>query len=165
MRGNVPKKARGHSDRAKKQGGPRPTPHKKTCGFACAFLAEIQPKKSPHTPVWGDFSADFISKIHWQNCFAPKKSKFCAEPRRGGAGMLSHGKTAQRRSQCKICLLRRMFSYVEPAKTVLFHSIKRCISCGIGAVKCNSCPVTGWVNHSSYECSAGRAMRVLSSVP
>ena len=33
------------------------------------------------------------------------------------------------------------------------------------AVKCNSSPVTGWVNHSSYECSAGRAMRVLSSVP
>ena len=165
MRGNGPKKARGHSDRAKKQGGPRPTPHKKTCGFACAFLAEIRPKNPPIRQYGEIFSTDFISKIHWQNCFAPKKSKFCAEPRRGGAGMLSHGKTAQRRSQCKICLLRRMFSYVEPAKTVLFHSIKRCISCGIGAVKCNSSPVTGWVNHSSYECSAGRAMRVLSSVP
>ena len=101
MRGNVPKKARGHSDRAKKQGGPRPTPHKKTCGFACAF------------------SADFISKIHWQNCFAPKKSKFCAELRRDGAGMLTHGKTAQRRSPCKICLLRRMFSYAESAKAAL----------------------------------------------
>ena len=164
MRGNGPKK-QGNIRRAKKQGGPRPTPHKKTCGFACAFLAEIQPKKTPHTPVWGVFLADFISKIHWQNCFAPKKSKFCAELRRDGAGMLTHGKTAQRRSPCKICLLRRMFSYVEPAKTVLFHSIKRCISCGIGAVKCNFCPVTGWVNHSSYECSAGRAMRVLSSMP
>ena len=101
MCGNVPKKARGHSDRAKKQGGPRPTPHKKTCGFACAF------------------SADFISKIHWQNCFAPKKSKFCAELRRDGAGMLTHGKTAQRRSPCKICLLRRMFSYAESAKAAL----------------------------------------------
>lgn len=101
MRGNVPKKARGHSDRAKKQGGPRPTPHKKTCGFTCAF------------------SADFISKIHWQNCFAPKKSKFCAELRRDGAGMLTHGKTAQRRSPCKICLLRRMFSYAESAKAAL----------------------------------------------
>ena len=101
MRGNVPQKARGHSDRAKKQGGPRPTPHKKTCGFACAF------------------SADFISKIHWQNCFAPKKSKFCAELRRDGAGMLTHGKTAQRRSPCKICLLRRMFSYAESAKAAL----------------------------------------------
>lgn len=101
MRGNGPKKARGHSDRAKKQGGPRPTPHKKTCGFACAF------------------SADFISKIHWQNCFAPKKSKFCAELRRDGAGMMTHGKTAQRRSPCKICLLRRMFSYAESAKAAL----------------------------------------------
>ena len=113
MRGNVPKKARGHSDRAKKQGGPRPTPHKKTCGFACAFLAEIQRQ-------YGEiFSADFISKIHWQNCFAPKKSKFCAELRRDGAGMLTHGKTAQRRSPCKICLLRRMFSYAESAKAAL----------------------------------------------
>lgn len=101
MRGNGPKKARGHSDRAKRQGGPRPTPHKKTCGFACAF------------------SADFISKIHWQNCFAPKKSKFCTELRRDGAGMLTHGKTAQRRSPCKICLLRRMFSYAESAKAAL----------------------------------------------
>ena len=119
MRGNVPKKARGHSDRAKKQGGPRPTPHKKTCGFACAFLAEIQPKKTPHTPYGEFFSADFISKIHWQNCFAPKKSKFCAELRRDGAGMLTHGKTAQRRSLCKICLLRRMFSYAESAKGLL----------------------------------------------
>ena len=129
------------------------------------FWLKYDRKNLPIRQYGEIFSTDFISKIHWQNCFAPKKSKFCAEPRRGGAGMLSHGKTAQRRSQCKICLLRRMFSYVEPAKTVLFHSIKRCISCGIGAVKCNSSPVTGWVNHSSYECSAGRAMRVLSSVP
>jgi hypothetical protein len=50
-----PKKQGGIQIAQKKQGGPRPTPHKKTCGFACAFLAEIQPKKSPHTPVWGDF--------------------------------------------------------------------------------------------------------------
>ena len=112
------------------------------------------------------FSADFISKIHWQNCFAPKKSKFCAEPRHGGAGMLSHGKTAQRRSQCKICLFTaHVFLMWSRPKRCFFHSIKRCISCGIGAVKCNFCPVTGWVNHSSYECSAGRAMRVLSSMP
>ena len=52
-------------------------------------------------------------------CFAPKKSKFCAELRRDGAGMLTHGKTAQRRSPCKICLLRRMFSYAESAKAAL----------------------------------------------
>ena len=69
------------------------------------------------------FAADFIANIHWQNCFAPKKSKFCAEPRRGGAGMLTHGKAAQRRSPCKICLLRRMFSYVEPARGLTFWSV------------------------------------------
>ena len=113
------RKKQGNIRRAKKQGGPRPTPHKKTCGFACAFLAEIQPKKTPHTPYGEFFSADFISKIHWQNCFAPKKSKFCAELRRDGAGILTHGKTAQRRSPCKICLLRRMFSYAESAKAAL----------------------------------------------
>ena len=38
---------------------------------------------------------------------------------RDGAGMLTHGKTAQRRSPCKICLLRRMFSYAESAKAAL----------------------------------------------
>ena len=27
------------------------------------------------------------------------------------------------------------------------------------------CRLNGWVNHSSFECSAGRAMMVLSSVP
>ena len=59
------------------------------------------------------------SFFHWQNCFAPKKSKFCAELRRDGAGILTHGKTAQRRSPCKICLLRRMFSYAESAKAAL----------------------------------------------
>ena len=87
------------------------------------FWLKYDRKNLPIRQYGEIFSTDFISKIHWQNCFAPKKSKFCAEPRRGGAGMLSHGKTAQRRSQCKICLLRRMFSYVEPAKTVLFSDV------------------------------------------
>ena len=39
-----------------------PTPLQKACGFACAFLAEIRPKKSPHTPVWGDFFNRFPLK-------------------------------------------------------------------------------------------------------
>ena len=96
------------------------------------FWLKYNRKNLPIRQYGEIFSADFISKIHWQNCFAPKKSKFCAELRRDGAGMLTHGKTAQRRSQCKICLLRRMFSYVEPAKTVLFHSIKRMLCYGSG---------------------------------
>ena len=65
----------------------------------------------------GIFSADFISKIHWQNCFAPKKSKFCAELRRDGAGMLTHGKTVV--FQLKRRRQNRMFSYAESAKAAL----------------------------------------------
>jgi hypothetical protein len=80
------------------------------------FWLKYNRKNLPIRQYGEIFSADFISKIHWQNCFAPKKSKFCAELRRDGAGMLTHGKTAQRRSPCKICLLRRMFSYAESAK-------------------------------------------------
>lgn len=118
MRGNGPKKAREHSAR-KKQGGQGRLRIRKHAVLPAPFLAEIQPKKTPHTPYGEFFSADFISKIHWQNCFAPKKSKFCAELRRDGAGILTHGKTAQRRSPCKICLLRRMFSYAESAKAAL----------------------------------------------
>ena len=44
----------------------RPAPHKKICGFACTFLAEIRPKKSPHTPVWGDF----FNRFHLKNSLA-----------------------------------------------------------------------------------------------
>ena len=83
------------------------------------FWLKYNRKNLPIRQYGEIFSADFISKIHWQNCFAPKKSKFCAELRRDGAGMLTHGKTAQRRSPCKSCLLRRMFSYAESAKAAL----------------------------------------------
>ena len=143
----------------------RPAPHKKICGFACTFLAEIRPKKSPHTPVWGDF----FNRFHLKNSLAKllrteKEQILCGAEARRRRHAVAWQDGATKESVQNLPL-RRMFSYAEPAKTVLFHSIKRCISCGIGAVKCNSCPVTGWVNHSSYECSAGRAMRVLSSVP
>ena len=33
----------------------------------------------------GVFAANFSSNLLWQNCFAPKKSAFCAEPRRAAA--------------------------------------------------------------------------------
>lgn len=116
MRGNGPKKARGHSDRAKNQGRLRIRKH---AVLPAPFWLKYNRKNLPIRQYGEIFSADFISKIHWQNCFAPKKSKFCAELRRDGAGMMTHGKTAQRRSPCKICLLRRMFSYAESAKAAL----------------------------------------------
>ena len=65
------------------------------------FWLKYNRKNLPIRQYGEIFSADFISKIHWQNCFASEKSKFCAGPRRGGAGMLPHGKAAQRRSPCK----------------------------------------------------------------
>ena len=45
------------------------------------------------------------------------------------------------------------------------YFISRSISSGSGAVKCRAACVSGWVNHSAYECSAGRAMSARSSVP
>ena len=45
------------------------------------------------------------------------------------------------------------------------YFISRSISSGSGAVKCRAVCVSGWVNHSAYECSAGRAMSARSSVP
>lgn len=72
-------------------------------------------KKRPIRQYGALFSADFITKIHWQNCFTPEKSKFCAGSRRDGEGMLTHGKPTQRRYPYKICLLRRMFPHVESA--------------------------------------------------
>ncbi len=81
-------------------------------------------KKCPIRQYRALFAADFISNIHWQNCFAPEKDKFCAGSRRGDEGMLTHGKSAQQRYPCKICLLRRVFSYVEPAKGSLFCAAK-----------------------------------------
>ena len=90
--------------------------------YAPPEVVDGKPPIYPYTPIKSSFEdAGSVeeTKIHWQNCFAPKKSKFCAELRRDGAGMLTHGKTAQRRSPCKICLLRRMFSYAESAKAAL----------------------------------------------
>ena len=88
--------------------------------LSAPFWLKYDRKNLPIRQYGEIFSTDFISKIHWQNCFAPEKSKFCVEPRRGGAGMLPHGKTAQQRNPCKICLLRRMFSYVESANAAPF---------------------------------------------
>ena len=40
-----------------------------------------------------------------------------------------------------------------------------CISFGRGEMRCRGSPVMGWVSHNSWEWSAGRSMRDLSSVP
>ena len=58
----------------------------------------------------GVFTANFSSNLLWQNCFAPKKSAFCAEPRRVAAGILDvcqgGATTGLRQTRlCGVCFL------------------------------------------------------------
>ena len=64
----------------------------------------------------GVFTANFSSNLLWQNCFAPKKSASCAEPRRVAAGILDvcQGGATTRLRETR--LLRRMFSYARRPK-------------------------------------------------
>ena len=41
----------------------RPAPHKKTYGFACAYLAKMRPKKVPYTVSIGHFLQPILSQI------------------------------------------------------------------------------------------------------
>ncbi|MEF2588872.1 MAG: hypothetical protein U0M81_02845, partial [Oscillospiraceae bacterium] len=59
----------------------------------------------------GVFAANFSSNLLWQNCFAPKKSAFCAEPRRAAAGILDVCQGGATMGLRETRLLRRMFSY------------------------------------------------------
>jgi len=68
----------------------------------------------------GVFAANFSSNLLWQNCFAPKKSAFCAEPRRAAAGILDVCQGGATTGLRKTRLLRRMFSYARRPKAVLF---------------------------------------------
>ena len=59
------------------------------------------------------FSANFSSNLLWQNCFAPKKSASCAEPRRVAAGILDVCQGGATTGLRETRLLRRMFSYAR----------------------------------------------------
>ena len=80
------------------------------------FWLKYNRKKLPIRQYGEIFSADFISKIHWQNCFAPKKSAFCAEPRRAAAGILDVCQGGATMGLRETRLLRRMFSYARRPK-------------------------------------------------
>ncbi|WP_440555458.1 hypothetical protein [Vescimonas sp.] len=58
----------------------------------------------------GVFAANFSSNLLWQNCFAPKKSAFCAEPRRAAAGILDVCQGGATTGLRETRLLRRVFS-------------------------------------------------------
>jgi len=64
----------------------------------------------------GVFAANFSSNLLWQNCFAPKKSAFCAEPRRAAAGILDVCQGGATMGLRETRLLRRMFSYARRPK-------------------------------------------------
>ena len=64
----------------------------------------------------GVFAANFSSNLLWQNCFAPKKSAFCAEPRRVAAGILDVCQGGATMGLRQTRLLRRMFSYARRPK-------------------------------------------------
>ena len=84
--------------------------HKKTHGFACVYPAEIDRKNAHMRQHAGVFAANFSSNLLWQNCFAPKKSAFCAEPRRAAAGILDVCQGGATMGLRETRLLRRMFS-------------------------------------------------------
>ena len=68
----------------------------------------------------GVFSANFSSNLLWQNCFAPKKSASCAEPRRVAAGILDVCQGGATMGLRETRLLRRMFSYARRPKRPAF---------------------------------------------
>ena len=92
--------------------------HKKTHGFACVYPAEIGRKSAHMRQHAGVFAANFSSNLLWQNCFAPKKCAFCAEPRRVAADILDvcHGGATTGLRQTR--LLRRTFSYARRPNAV-----------------------------------------------
>ncbi len=69
----------------------------------------------------GVFAANFSSNLLWQNCFAPKKSAFCAEPRRTAAGILDACQSGATTGLRETRLLRHMFSYARRPKARFFH--------------------------------------------
>ena len=76
----------------------------------------------------GVFAANFSSNLLWQNCFAPKKSAFCAEPRRVAAGILDVCQGGATTGLRQTRLLRRMFSYARRPKRPAFVCGEGCRS-------------------------------------
>ena len=79
----------------------------------------------------GIFAANFSSNLLWQNCFAPKKSAFCAEPRRVAAGILDVCQGGATMGLRQTRLLRRMFSYARRPNGRSFFVYGTSGRCGI----------------------------------
>ena len=79
----------------------------------------------------GVFAANFSSNLLWQNCFAPKKSAFCAEPRRAAAGILDVCQGGATTGLRETRLLRRMFSYARRPNGRSFFMYGTAGRCGV----------------------------------
>ena len=79
----------------------------------------------------GVFAANFSSNLLWQNCFAPKKCAFCAEPRRVAAGILDVCQGGATMGLRQTRLLRRMFSYARRPNGRSFFVYGTSGRCGI----------------------------------
>ena len=79
----------------------------------------------------GVFAANFSSNLLWQNCFAPKKSASCAEPRRVAAGILDVCQGGATMGLRQTRLLRRMFSYARRRNGRSFFVYGTSGRCGI----------------------------------
>ena len=77
------------------------------------FVNQIDRKNARMRQHVGVFAANFSSNLLWQNCFAPKKSASCAEPRRVAAGILDVCQGGATTGLRETRLLRRMFSYAR----------------------------------------------------
>ena len=97
----------------------------------------------------GVFAGNFSSNLLWQNCFAPKKCAFCAEPRRAAAGILDVCQGGATTGLRETRLLRRMFSYARRPVGAVLSLHDSCPAVGAddpvrpnGAKRCHSEPVT-----------------------
>ncbi|MBP3632895.1 MAG: hypothetical protein J6I99_07815, partial [Oscillospiraceae bacterium] len=127
----------------------------------CVYPAEIDRKNARMRQHAGVFAANFSSNLLWQNCFAPKKSAFCAEPRRVAAGILGVCQGGATMGLRQTRLLRRMFSYARrpkghllptgcrPLQMTVFFNTARCIKCSglfVHRGKCKAKPLVGTEN-------------------
>ena len=103
-----------------KRDGERPPDTRKHTVLPVSIRLKSTEKNAHMRQHAGVFAANFSSNLLWQNCFAPKKSASCAEPRRVAAGILDVCQGGATTGLRETRLLRRMFSYARWPKAVSF---------------------------------------------
>ena len=118
----------------------------------------------------GVFAANFSSNLLWQNCFAPKKSASCAEPRRVAAGILDVCQGGATMGLRQTRLLRRMFSYARRPNSRLplrrSHRRSRTASAAVSTVLPRPSRKVSRYVHTFFHASAAKSdMPPLPLVP